>query len=106
MDEVEFERLDRLAKGRLRHQLVGSPSGYIWSDQVETILSHEHKLNKRLKAPTDPKMLPLAERLERFKEMGVDMDKLIEEQSKKLHITSKEEAPKIESGEHKEAHRN
>lgn len=91
MDEVEFERLDRLAKGRLRHQLVGSPSGYIWSDQVETILSHEHKLNKRLNVPTDPKMLPLAERLDRFKELGVDVDKLVEEQSEKLHITSKQE---------------
>lgn len=107
LDEVEFERLDRLAKGRLRHQLIGSPSGYMWSDQVDTILAHEDKLNKKLKVPTDPKMLPLAERLERFKEMGVDVDKLIEEQSKKLHITSKEDVLKtIDSGEKpKEAQR-
>jgi hypothetical protein len=100
MDEVEFERLDRLTNGRLRHQLIGSPSGYIWSDQVDTILSHEHKLNEKLKIPTDPKMLPLADRLERFKKMDVDVDKLIEEKAEKLHITSKKEALKsIDSNE-------
>lgn len=27
MDDVEFERLDRLSGGKLRHLLVGSPAG-------------------------------------------------------------------------------
>lgn len=92
MDEIEFERLDRLSNGRLRHQLIGSPSGYRWSDQVEIILAHEAKVNKRLKVPTDPKMLPLNERLKRFKEMGVDVDKLIEEKSNNPQLL-----PKVES---------
>ncbi|KAI6172303.1 hypothetical protein M3Y98_00957800 [Aphelenchoides besseyi] len=77
MDEIEFERLDRLSKGRLRHLLVGSPSGYMWSDQVETILAHEAKLDKKDGRLTDSKMLPLAERLERLNQLGVDPNTLI-----------------------------
>lgn len=34
MDDIEFEQLDRLSGGKLRHLLVGSPSGYSWTDQV------------------------------------------------------------------------
>lgn len=34
MDDMEFERLDKLSGGKLRHLLVGSPSGYSWSEQV------------------------------------------------------------------------
>ncbi|KAI6228668.1 ATP synthase subunit s, mitochondrial [Aphelenchoides fujianensis] len=79
MDEAEFERLDRLSRGRLRHLLVGSPSGYMWSDQVETILAHEAKLNKKLGVPTDAKMLPLAERLERLNTLDADLEPLLQE---------------------------
>ena len=37
MDDVAFERLDRLSGGKLRHLLVGSPSGYSWNEQVRNI---------------------------------------------------------------------
>lgn len=78
MDEVEFERLDQLSNGRLRHLMLGSPSGYMWSDQVERILAHEHRLDLKDGRPTDPKMLPLKERVRRFRELlGVDPDTLV-----------------------------
>ena len=96
MNDAEFERLDRLSNGRLRHLLVGSPSGYMWSDQVraacysiilsytntllqvETILAHEAALNAKSKTPTDPKMLPTKERIKRLKSAGVDVENLVE----------------------------
>ncbi|KAK6051229.1 hypothetical protein COOONC_11266 [Cooperia oncophora] len=34
MSDEEFERIDRLSGGKLRHLLVGSPSGYEWNSQV------------------------------------------------------------------------
>lgn len=33
--EIEFEQLDQLSRGKLRHFLLGSPSGYSWTDQVK-----------------------------------------------------------------------
>jgi hypothetical protein len=101
MDEIEFEQLDRLSNGKLRHQLIGSPSGYMWSDQVDVILAHEAKLNEKRKIPTDPKMLPSKARMERFKELGIDVDKLLSERTKNLQLKSKEEILSIE--EKKEA---
>lgn len=62
MDGVEFERLDKLSGGKLRHLLVGSPSGYSWSDQVETILSFEEKWKTKQGIPVDRKMLPKTKR--------------------------------------------
>lgn len=32
--EAEFDRLDQLASGKLRHLLLGSPSGYSWTEQA------------------------------------------------------------------------
>ncbi|KAH7660546.1 Protein Y53G8AR.8, partial [Aphelenchoides avenae] len=58
----------------LRHLLVGSPSGYSWSEQVEKILSFEHQWNLRKQIPTDPKMLPQGKREERLQELGVGED--------------------------------
>jgi hypothetical protein len=70
MNEVEFERIDRLSGGKLRHLLVGSPSGYSWTDQVETILSFEHQWNLRKKIATDAKLLPAEKRKDRLKALG------------------------------------
>ena len=46
MEDVEFEKLDKLTNGKLRHYLLGSPSGYIWSQDVETILSFLDQLKR------------------------------------------------------------
>uniref|UniRef100_A0A7E4VU30 ATP synthase subunit s-like protein n=1 Tax=Panagrellus redivivus TaxID=6233 RepID=A0A7E4VU30_PANRE len=62
MDDAEFDRLDKLSGGKLRHLLVGSPSGYSWTEQTETILSHEYKKALREKTPVNPKMLPASKR--------------------------------------------
>ncbi|EFO25657.2 hypothetical protein LOAG_02823 [Loa loa] len=58
MEIAEFERLDELSGGKLRHLLVGSPSGYSWTQEVETILSFEEKWKKRRGIPIDQKLLP------------------------------------------------
>uniref|UniRef100_A0A1I7WUS9 Polypeptide N-acetylgalactosaminyltransferase n=1 Tax=Heterorhabditis bacteriophora TaxID=37862 RepID=A0A1I7WUS9_HETBA len=58
MDDMEFNRIDALSGGKLRHLLVGSPSGYEWNEQVETILQFEAEWNKENSIPVDPKMLP------------------------------------------------
>ncbi|RCN25418.1 hypothetical protein ANCCAN_25211 [Ancylostoma caninum] len=34
MSDEEFDKIDRLSGGKLRHLLVGSPSGYEWNSQV------------------------------------------------------------------------
>lgn len=34
MSDEEFEELNVLSKGKLRHLLVGSPSGYEWTKEV------------------------------------------------------------------------
>jgi len=106
MDDIEFERLDRLTEGKLRHQLVGSPSGYIWSDQVNTILAHEAKLNKKRQIPTDSKMLPLEARLERFKELGIDIDRVLLEKSKHIQLEQREKLASIEGDSQKKAQLN
>ncbi|KAF7636924.1 hypothetical protein Mgra_00003663 [Meloidogyne graminicola] len=62
IDTEEFEDLDDLTKGKLRHFLVGSPSGYSWTEQVETILTHEESLKRWEGIPTEIKMLPKYQR--------------------------------------------
>ncbi|CAJ0582606.1 unnamed protein product, partial [Mesorhabditis spiculigera] len=62
MDDMEFEKLDRLSGGKLRHFLVGSPSGYSWTEQTEKILQHEMKLLDKKGVPVHPKMLPAEKR--------------------------------------------
>lgn len=34
MSEEEFDQIDHLSGGKLRHLLVGSPSGYEWNETV------------------------------------------------------------------------
>ncbi|VDN04337.1 unnamed protein product [Thelazia callipaeda] len=63
MELVEFERLDEYSGGKLRHLLVGSPSGYSWTQEVETILSFEEKWKRKLNIPVDSKLLPKSKRL-------------------------------------------
>lgn len=46
MDDMEFERLDKLSGGKLRHLLVGSPSGYSWSEQVAKFFLLWFKFNR------------------------------------------------------------
>lgn len=40
MSDAEFNRLDALSGGKLRHLLVGSPSGYSWTEQVFIFFLH------------------------------------------------------------------
>lgn len=82
MDDVEFERLDRLSGGKLRHLLVGSPSGYSWNEQVETILSFEEKWKSKKGIPVDQKMLPTSKRTIKLPEDEFDVKKLVEEEIK------------------------
>ncbi|ETN68380.1 hypothetical protein NECAME_05654 [Necator americanus] len=67
MSDEEFEKIDRLSGGKLRHLLVGSPSGYEWNSQVETILQFEANYNEKRGIPVDSKMLP-KEKREKFPE--------------------------------------
>uniref|UniRef100_A0A0N4ZEM0 ATP synthase subunit s-like protein n=1 Tax=Parastrongyloides trichosuri TaxID=131310 RepID=A0A0N4ZEM0_PARTI len=69
MSDVEFEELDRLSDGKLRHLLVGSPSAYSWSDAVETILSFEEQYKLKHGEIVDSKLLPLSKRQDVIKEV-------------------------------------
>lgn len=62
ISDAEFEKLDKLSGGKLRHLLVGSPSGYSWTDQTETILSFEYQKKLKEKIPIDSKMIPASKR--------------------------------------------
>ncbi|CAI5444079.1 unnamed protein product [Caenorhabditis angaria] len=62
IDDAEFEKINALSGGKLRHLLVGSPSGYEWNETTEKILEHEALLNSRDNIKTDPKMLPASKR--------------------------------------------
>ncbi|CAD8126359.1 ATP synthase subunit s-like protein [Caenorhabditis elegans] len=64
MDDAEFEEINALSGGKLRHLLVGSPSGYEWTETTERILEHEAELNLTDNVITDPKMLPRGKRPE------------------------------------------
>ncbi|CAI4228962.1 unnamed protein product [Auanema sp. JU1783] len=66
MSDEDFDKLDALSGGKLRHLLIGSPSGYEWNEQVETVLQFESKWNKKENIPVNSKMLPESER-PRFK---------------------------------------
>jgi len=77
MDDAEFEKLDMLAGGKLRHFLLGSPSGYSWSQDVETILSFEDQLKRWDRIPNNPKLFPKHKRKELLRLSG----KLYEENS-------------------------
>lgn len=88
MDDAEFERLDKLSGGKLRHLLLGSPSGYSWTEQTETILSFEYQRKLREKIPVDPKMLPASKR-----------PPLLEErESRSEELEEPKEPKKIQSG--------
>ncbi|CAJ0598701.1 unnamed protein product [Cylicocyclus nassatus] len=65
MSDEEFDKIDRLSGGKLRHLLLGSPSGYEWNSQVETILQFEADYNEKRGIPTNTKMLP-KEKREKF----------------------------------------
>ncbi|UMM21379.1 hypothetical protein L5515_003085 [Caenorhabditis briggsae] len=64
MSDLEFEKINALSGGKLRHLLVGSPSGYEWNETTEKILEHEASLNLADDVITDPKMLPHGKRPE------------------------------------------
>uniref|UniRef100_A0A914CAB4 ATP synthase subunit s-like protein n=1 Tax=Acrobeloides nanus TaxID=290746 RepID=A0A914CAB4_9BILA len=93
MDDVEFERLDRLSGGKLRHLLVGSPGGYSWSNEVEVILSSEYKWKTKQGIHIDTKMLPLEKRKELFEK---DVWDRIEAEAKSKELPN-EEPEKITS---------
>lgn len=96
MDDAEFERLDKMSKGKLRHFLVGSPSGLSWTQDVETILSFEYEINRWERIPTATKMLPKARRraLLQLDDGAADLEQKIgnrgeeEEQPKRIEATA------------------
>lgn len=96
MDDAEFERLDKMSKGKLRHFLVGSPSGLSWTQDVETILSFEYEINRWERIPTAAKMLPKARRraLLQLDDGAADLEQKIgnrgeeEEQPKRIEATA------------------
>ncbi|KAL3106357.1 hypothetical protein niasHT_013186 [Heterodera trifolii] len=87
MDAEELEHLDELSKGKLRHFLLGSPSGYSWTEQVETILTFEESWRHWEGVPTDVKMLP------RYKRTV-----LLEEKRRQALLEQFEEQKRIEEG--------
>uniref|UniRef100_A0A915BYR8 ATP synthase subunit s-like protein n=1 Tax=Parascaris univalens TaxID=6257 RepID=A0A915BYR8_PARUN len=96
MSDVEFERLDKLSGGKLRHLLVGSPSGYSWTEQVETILSFEEKWKSKQGIPIETKMLPKSKRPPELLQVEEEYKKerLLEEDEECKQITSKEDSDK------------
>ncbi|CEF68537.1 ATP synthase subunit s-like protein [Strongyloides ratti] len=69
MSDIEFEELDRLTQGKLRHLLVGSPSAYSWTEATEQILSFEEKYKLKRGEIVDPKLLPLSKREDVIREV-------------------------------------
>uniref|UniRef100_A0AC35TI37 ATP synthase subunit s, mitochondrial n=1 Tax=Rhabditophanes sp. KR3021 TaxID=114890 RepID=A0AC35TI37_9BILA len=70
MSDEEFEELDLLSGGKLRHLLVGSPSGYGWHETVETILSFEHQFKLNKGQIVDNKMLPRSKRTDLIEQIA------------------------------------
>uniref|UniRef100_A0A914LL85 ATP synthase subunit s-like protein n=2 Tax=Meloidogyne incognita TaxID=6306 RepID=A0A914LL85_MELIC len=98
MDTEEFEDLDDLAKGKLRHFLVGSPSGYSWTEQVETILTHEEGWRHWEGIPTEIKMLPKYKRVALLEARR--QNKLLNNGELMLELTKdSEQQEQIEGGE-------
>uniref|UniRef100_A0A914L9T4 ATP synthase subunit s-like protein n=1 Tax=Meloidogyne incognita TaxID=6306 RepID=A0A914L9T4_MELIC len=98
MDTEEFEDLDYLAKGKLRHFLVGSPSGYSWTEQVETILTHEEGWRHWEGIPTEIKMLPKYKRVALLEARR--QNKLLNNGDLMLELTKdSEQQEQIEGGE-------
>uniref|UniRef100_A0A0R3S3T1 ATP synthase subunit s-like protein n=1 Tax=Elaeophora elaphi TaxID=1147741 RepID=A0A0R3S3T1_9BILA len=89
MQIAEFERLDELSGGKLRHLLVGSPSGYSWTQEVvEAILSFEEKWKKKCGIPIDEKLLPKSKRIPQLEDSIKSSNNLLSDK--------KEEYPSIE----------
>ena len=57
-----------------RHLLVGSPGGYSWTQEVETILSSEYKWKTKQGIHIDKKMLPIDKRKEIFEKEWDQID--------------------------------
>lgn len=94
MDEIEFEKLDRLTNGKFRHFLVGSPSGYKWSEQVETILTFENLWKEWERIPSkDTKMLPKHRRQPLLESKGLSFNN---ENNSDKTLNIKKEVKKIE----------
>uniref|UniRef100_A0A183BNM7 ATP synthase subunit s-like protein n=1 Tax=Globodera pallida TaxID=36090 RepID=A0A183BNM7_GLOPA len=93
MDAEEFEQLNDLSKGKLRHFLLGSPSGYSWNEQVETMLTFEESWQHWEGVPTDVKMMP------RYKRTV-----LLEERRRALLLEAAEEQKRLgrDGAEHEE----
>uniref|UniRef100_A0A915CQ70 Uncharacterized protein n=1 Tax=Ditylenchus dipsaci TaxID=166011 RepID=A0A915CQ70_9BILA len=92
MSDAIFEELDELSKGKLRHYLLGSPSGYSWSEQVETILSFEHWWREFERISVDTKMLPKHKRMPMLEyaeqsRLGKHAHKGIEEHPKVIDVS-------------------
>lgn len=84
IDDLEFEKLDELSNGKLRHFLLGSPSGYKWSETTETILTFENSWREWNRIPAkDTKMLPKFRRKPLLEAKGYK-----EEEQKEIPINS------------------
>lgn len=78
MDDLKFEKLDRLSNGKLRHLLVGSPSGYKWSETTETILTFENSWKEWERIPSkNTKMLPKFKRKSLLEAKGYNEEEKI-----------------------------
>uniref|UniRef100_A0A0N5A9C0 ATP synthase subunit s-like protein n=1 Tax=Syphacia muris TaxID=451379 RepID=A0A0N5A9C0_9BILA len=97
MDDLEFERLDRLSGGKLRHLLVGSPSGYSWNEQVETILAFEEKWKSKKGIPVNNKMLPISKRQIKLPKEEIDVKKLVADENKVELLERSEDKSKNET---------
>uniref|UniRef100_A0A915PR94 ATP synthase subunit s-like protein n=1 Tax=Setaria digitata TaxID=48799 RepID=A0A915PR94_9BILA len=89
IDIAEFERLDRFSGGKLRHLLVGSPSGYSWTQEVETILSFEEKWKKKLGIPVDQKLLPKLKRTPQLESIKSANSSLFDNQEEYVLVEEK-----------------
>ncbi len=58
----EFNRLDELSGGKLRHLLIGSPSGLRWSDEVERVLCFDEQWKLKEGYDIHPFLLPKSKR--------------------------------------------
>ncbi|CAD6188248.1 unnamed protein product [Caenorhabditis auriculariae] len=98
MSDEQFDKINALSGGKLKHLLVGSPSGYEWTSTTETILQSEAEWKSRAGIDVNPKMLPgrtyeiekqnkLEEEKKRFFENFPSHEQLGDEESEQRKIS-------------------
>ncbi|KAI1721421.1 TGS domain-containing protein [Ditylenchus destructor] len=92
LDDETFEELDNLSKGKLRHFLLGSPSGHSWTQLSERIMTYDEQWKHFDRIPVDTKMLPRYKRLPVLEAKQKELEALRSAQE----VAASEETRKLE----------